>query len=309
MAVYFDAAPDYFGSWHADSEAFGWDDYEAPVFEGQQDDWYSLEQDWSMKHQSPWHMSLKAHHGYDENSAMNWSSSSPRHPLSGSYYDYGATKRYESHQVHSQFQQSRRQPWGTSQAVFESLPAEPKEILVVKSTSSGSYASLCRDAKTADVVAFDAEWVPDFSYGSDNPISVLQLAFPRSKRVYVVQLEPLGKKLPQEVQLMLVNPDVLKAGFAVNVKDSQKLMRTGIAVTQGSLVDVQERSATSIGVAWGKEQSLSLRRAASELLGCELLKDKRCACSDWSCEQLTPEQVRYAALDAWVALRLYYLLH
>ena len=53
--------------------------------------------------------------------------------------------------------------------------------------------SLCRDSQTADVVAFDSEpatqammakrltyaigerWVPDFGYGSDNPISVLQL--------------------------------------------------------------------------------------------------------------------------------------
>eukprot|EP00438_Fugacium_kawagutii_P024717 Skav235557 [mRNA] locus=scaffold3067:322435:336497:- [translate_table: standard] len=204
---------------------------------------------------------------------------------------------------------SFNQFWQTSTAMFHSLPVEPKEILVVKSSSSGSYASLCSDSRTADVVAFDAEWVPDFGYGSDNPISVLQLAFPASKRVYVVQLGPLGKKLPQEVKLMLVNPDVLKVGFAVNYKDAQKLVRTGIAVTQGSVVDVRERCASTMGLGWGAEQSLSLRRAAGALLNCELLKDKKCACSDWSSEQLTPEQVHYAALDAWVALRLYYLLH
>ncbi|CAE7522644.1 Wrn [Symbiodinium natans] len=184
-------------------------------------------------------------------------------------------------------QRSPNQPWQTGMVMFASLPAEPREILVVNSKSSGSYESLCRDSQMADVVAFDSEWVPDFGYGSDNPISVLQLAFPSSQRVYVVQLGPLGGKLPQEVQLMLVNPDVLKVGFAVNSKDAQKLMRTGIAVTQGSVVDVQETCASRMGLAWGSEQSLSLRRAASSLLRCELLKDKRCACSDWSSEHLT----------------------
>eukprot|EP00440_Ansanella_granifera_P065985 gb/GFBE01071567.1/.p1 GENE.gb/GFBE01071567.1/~~gb/GFBE01071567.1/.p1 ORF type:complete len:294 (+),score=67.82 gb/GFBE01071567.1/:1-882(+) len=293
MAVYFDAAPNYDHTWPRDSDLYLWEEYEEPAFEGQSEWFQQWPQDvknysaWDMKHQLPWDM--KSQSSYDE--YAGWQS------------------HQAQQQAQTRIQRSPNQPWETSMAVFGALPTEPKEILVVNSTSSGSYASLCRDSTTADVVAFDAEWVPDFGYGSDNPISVLQLAFPTSKRVYVIQLGPLGKKLPQEVQLMLVNPDVLKCGFAVNSKDSQKLIRTGIAVTQGSMVDVQERSAASMGLAWGAESSLSLRRAASELLGCELLKDKRCACSDWSSEQLTPEQVRYAALDAWVALRLYYLLH
>eukprot|EP00913_Durusdinium_trenchii_P003324 g3078.t1 len=171
----------------------------------------------------------------------------------GEYLQSWAPDAVQMNSLAANLQRSPDQPWQTSmamrgakthflqQARFASLPVEPKEILVVNSSSSGSYASLCRDSQTADVVAFDAEWVPDFGYGSDNPISVLQLAFPASRRVYVVQLGPLGKKLPQEVKLMLVNPDVLKVGFAVNCKDAQKLVRTGIAVTQGSVVDVRER--------------------------------------------------------------------
>lgn len=187
---------------------------------------------------------------------------------------------------------------------IESLPEEPSQILVVNSTSSGSYQCLCRDAASADIVGFDAEWVPDFSYGSDNPISVLQLAFPSLRRVYVIQLGQLDWKLPSDVQMMLVNPAVMKVGFGVNKKDSAKLTRTGISVTSSSVVDVQERCAVALGES---PRHLGLKRAAQELLGCELLKDKRCSCSDWSSKQLSAEQVRYAALDAWVALRLYYL--
>jgi len=182
------------------------------------------------------------------------------------------------------------------------LPEEPEDILLVKSASSWELTSLRREAAKADLVAFDAEWKPDWEYGSDNPISVLQFAFPASRKAYVVQLGELGR-LPTEVQMMLVNPEVTKVGFGVDGKDVEKFARTGIHVTRSSVVDVQERCAPLLGVL---PQCLGLRRAAHFLLGYALQKDKRCTCSDWSRQHLTNEQVRYAAMDAWVALRLYY---
>jgi len=288
MAVYFDPAPSALDlAWTRDENSF-WNEGDL--------DTTDIGEAWSWsKVYWPKAWDERARGGYEY--SHSWSQMS-QEPV-----------QMDGFSANFNLQRSPDQPWQTSMSMFASLPIEPKEILVVNSSSSGSYESLCRDAQTADVVAFDAEWVPDFGYGSDNPISVLQLAFPTSRRVYVVQLGPLGNKLPQEVKLMLVNPDVLKVGFAVHYKDAQKLMRTGIAVTQGSVVDVRERCASTMGLAWGAEQSLSLRRAARALLNCELLKDKKCACSDWSSETLTPEQLHYAALDAWVALRLYYLLH
>jgi hypothetical protein len=185
------------------------------------------------------------------------------------------------------------------------LGDEPVEVLVVNSLTSGAYLHLCGDAKAADLVAFDAEWAPDHAYGSDNPISVLQLAFPKSRRVYVIQLGRLDNKLPQDVQMMLVNPEVRKLGFAVDTNDRAKMARSGISLTGASVTDVQELSARSLGV---PGNSLSLKNAAFGLLGMRLDKDKRLSCSDWASQELTPQQVRYAALDAWVPLRLTYML-
>jgi len=187
------------------------------------------------------------------------------------------------------------------------LREEPDDVLVVNSMSSGAYSSLCADAAKADLIAFDAEWAPDHTYGSDNPISVLQLAFPLSRRVYVLQLNRIGGKLPSEVQMMLVNPEVRKVGFAVDDNDRQKMTRSGIALTNGSVTDVQELCAVALGVT-GNAKSLSLKNAAFGLLGITLEKDKRLSCSDWASNDLTPQQVRYAALDAWVPLRLCYML-
>lgn len=185
------------------------------------------------------------------------------------------------------------------------LGEEPQEVLVVNSLTSGAYLHLCSDAAAADLIAFDAEWAPDHSYGSDNPISVLQLAFPLSRRVYVLQLKRLENKLPREVQMMLVNPEVRKLGFAVDTNDRAKMRRSGIAITNESVTDVQELCAKALGVAG---QSLSLKNAVFGLLGLKMDKDKRLSCSDWASKELTPQQVRYAALDAWVPLRLCYML-
>jgi ribonuclease D len=194
--------------------------------------------------------------------------------------------------------------WGDYQSA--EIADEPDGVFVINSTSSGAFASLEADASTADVVAIDAEWVPDFDLDSDNPIAVLQLAFIASRRVYVIQLGPMGRKLPQAVQMMLVNPEVTKVGFAVSQKDTVKFRSSGIAVTHSSILDIQHRCAALSGCDWSASNTYSLKRAAHDVLGYDLPKDKRCACSDWSVDKLTAEQVRYAALDAWVALRLYY---
>lgn len=195
----------------------------------------------------------------------------------------------------------------------EIIPEEPLEVLLVNNSRSGAYDLLCRDAAEADVVAFDAEWRPDWHEEDNNPISVLQLAFPESRRVYVVQVGRLGGKLPVAVQMMLVNPAVIKAGFAVDRSDVAKMQRTGIAVTRDSVVDVQCRCAEAIGLLedMGADtrgvsgaECLGMKKAAQKLLGVEM--DKRMACSDWASERLSLDQIRYAALDAWITLRLYY---
>lgn len=221
---------------------------------------------------------------------------SGHHQFADSYDDYNELFDSQFHQATS----------AVGQNVFGLLlPEEPAEVLVVNSMSSGAYQTLCADARAADLVAFDAEWAPDHKWGSDNPISVLQLAFPLSKRVYVVQLERLGRRLPKEVQMMLVNPEVRKVGFAVDGNDRAKMARSGIAVTNGSVTDVQAQCAAALGINT-HAKSLSLKIAASRLLGFTLEKDKRLSCSDWAHPELTPQQVRYAALDAWVTLRLSY---
>eukprot|EP00929_Paragymnodinium_shiwhaense_P119103 TRINITY_DN90994_c0_g1_i1.p1 TRINITY_DN90994_c0_g1~~TRINITY_DN90994_c0_g1_i1.p1 ORF type:complete len:308 (+),score=54.24 TRINITY_DN90994_c0_g1_i1:159-1082(+) len=263
---------------------------------GHQDDGYSA--GWpSYSHVGSWH---RGDDRWGEKMAQ-WSSDWSNEEWAMWKSEYAKAQAQVQTQSANTALRSTATPWGLQ----AHLPEEPGEVLVVNSMSSGAYTSLCADAAEADLVAFDAEWRPDWDHGSDNPISVLQLAFPTSRRVYVMQLNQIGNKLPQAVQLMLVNPGVTKVGFAVGNQDAAKLARSNIALTKGSMIDVQQWCASALQLA-DPPETLSLKRAANGILGFNLQKDKRCSCSDWASERLTAEQIRYAALDAWVALRLYY---
>ncbi|CAE7658897.1 Exd2 [Symbiodinium microadriaticum] len=179
---------------------------------------------------------------------------------------------------------------------------EPSEVLVVNSTESRSYVALCWDLAMADLVALDVEWVPDVG-DSDHPISVMQLAFPTCRAVYVLQLHRIGR-IPSPVQQMLVDPWITKVGFGVDCKDVDKFVTSGIPLYRDSVVDMQPPCGELLGAP--PNRPCGLRRTALELLRYVLRKDISCSCSDWSVHTLSPQQVKYAALDAWVTLRLFY---
>jgi hypothetical protein len=186
------------------------------------------------------------------------------------------------------------------------LPEEASEVLVVNSPTNGAYKALCYDACTAQLVAIDAEWKPD-KLGSDNPVAVLQLAFPTSLRVYVIQVRRLRGVLPNAVRKLLLNPMVQKVGFAVDAYDRAKFHRSGIMVSPISFGDMQECCAAILN--FPDKSMCGLQQASEQLLGFYgMTKDKRLSCSDWDAMELTQEQVRYAALDAWVTLRLFFEL-
>lgn len=51
-------------------------------------------------------------------------------------------------------------------------------------------------------------------------------------------------------------------------------------------------------------QERSLGALAHKLLGCQLDKDWRIRASDWNAEFLSDRQIEYAALDAYVAVKI-----
>mmetsp|Transcript_10942 Transcript_10942/g.30108 ORF Transcript_10942/g.30108 Transcript_10942/m.30108 type:complete len:246 (-) Transcript_10942:143-880(-) len=179
-------------------------------------------------------------------------------------------------------------------------PDRPSRIVLVSSPSQEEATLLCREAREATTVAFDVEWQPDRRKGSNNPAAVLQLAF-ESGNVFVLQLASLTP-LPRELQDLMRRSGCRRVGFGTR-RDVAKLARAGIKV--GAVEDLQVRCQDKFCCA---DALPGLGQVAQSLLGFELPKDRSVTCSNWASGALTPAQVEYAAMDAWVTLRICWAL-
>ena len=154
---------------------------------------------------------------------------------------------------------------------------------------------------SAPAVGLDIEWKPQLKSkkngGVENKAAVLQLAIESSSLVF--QLYNLGRP-PNVLVSVLKDERILKVGSGI-LQDVAKLKKdTGLKCI--GLVDTQ-KLAKEVGML--ESQKLGLKSLAKSLLGIELEKPKSVTMSNWENFPLTVKQIHYAALDAWVGLKIY----
>ena len=146
----------------------------------------------------------------------------------------------------------------------------------------------------------DIEWKPQFKSkkngGVENKTAVLQLAVESSSLVF--QLYNLRRPLNVLVSV-LKDERILKVGSGI-LQDVTKLKKDTELECIG-LVDTQNM-AKDLGML---EIKRGLRSLAKHLLGIELEKPELVTMSNWENCPLTVKQIHYAALDAWVGLKIY----
>lgn len=145
--------------------------------------------------------------------------------------------------------------------------------------------------KGETVLGFDTETRPSFRKGEKYDPSLMQLA---TKEVVVLfRLHSTG--LPKGLVKILENPDIIKAGIAIG-RDLEELRELRDFNPDG-FVDLNdyapEKGFKSVGV----------RRLAALVLGFRV--SKRQQTSNWEADQLKPQQLEYAATDAWVCREIY----
>ena len=149
---------------------------------------------------------------------------------------------------------------------------------------------------TATAVGFDIEWKPQFvskKYGgTENKTAVLQLGVDTS--CLVLHIYHMSE-MPESLESILRDENILKIGSGID-KDASKLARESGLVCKG-LVDTQHM-AKSLGL-----QKIGLKALAKHLLGIEL--DKDTVFTNWEKFPLALSEIEYAALDAWVGLKIY----
>ncbi|KAG2191089.1 hypothetical protein INT47_010405, partial [Mucor saturninus] len=150
------------------------------------------------------------------------------------------------------------------------------------------------------VTGFDCEWPYNRNTHAKGKLSVFHIA--HNSSVLVMHLNPTWKTLPQSLVYFLKSPVILKIGRQVGGDFKQIKDSFGVDCEGSFELGPFCRLKKAI-----RSGSSSLSAICKELLGKGLSKDLRV--SGWSyAHELTPGQIRYAALDAWVSLEIYDIL-
>lgn len=138
---------------------------------------------------------------------------------------------------------------------------------------------------------FDTETKPAYRKGEDFKTALLQLA--TDTDAYLIRLHYITQFAP--LKAIFENPDILKVGAAI-AHDLKQLQRI-FSFQHKGFVDLQ-RIAKEKGL-----KNLGLKKMTEEVLGASLYKGPKM--TNWERQNLTDEQLLYAATDAWVGLELY----
>ncbi|XP_025894007.1 exonuclease 3'-5' domain-containing protein 2 [Nothoprocta perdicaria] len=182
------------------------------------------------------------------------------------------------------------------------LPPPPRVALVSRRGEWEALEPLLREELRArPVLGLDCEWVS--TEGKAHPVSLLQLAS-SSGLCLLVRLPRLvagGEPIPKTLLDVMADGSVLKVGVGC-WEDACKLLQDyGLAVK--GCVDLRHLAARQ-----RKDllhNCLSLKSLAEKVLNYPLDKSSHVRCSNWEAEELTQEQVLYAAKDAQISVALF----
>lgn len=178
-----------------------------------------------------------------------------------------------------------------SKEEVNALPVRRYEGDIVLVEDEAALRSAIVDAAASGVVGFDTETRPAFRPGESYLPSVFQLATHRA--VYVFQLGHAS--FPQAIRAILQEPNLTKAG--VSVADDLRNLKKLFAFDEASVLDLG-----TVAKHHGFRQS-GVRNLAALVLGFRVPKGAKT--TNWAASRLTPQQLLYAATDAWVCRELY----
>ena len=170
------------------------------------------------------------------------------------------------------------------------------DIVLVKTGAEAAQA--LADLSNADVVGFDTESKPTFAKGEESTgPHLVQLA--TESTAYLFQIG--AKPQPAEVDVLravLESPAILKVGFGLG--DDLRRLRAKLGIETQNVVDLSTTLRRR-----GERNTLGAKTAVARFFGQRLAKSKRITTTNWALPRLSEQQIRYAADDAHVALKIY----
>jgi ribonuclease D len=159
---------------------------------------------------------------------------------------------------------------------------------------TAEFASAAAEINAAGIVGFDTESKPTFVAGdvSEGPHLV---QFALHDRAYLFQLHR-AEGLPFLVELLQSNR-LIKVGFGL--RSDRSHIRAKLGVAFGGVVDLNTVFSMD-----GYHREIGVRTAVGLVLKRRFAKSRHVTTSNWAQPRLTAQQMRYAANDAYAALKV-----
>jgi ribonuclease D len=148
----------------------------------------------------------------------------------------------------------------------------------------------CKVISKSDVIGFDTETKPAFQKGVSYNISLLQLSVHNS--VFLFRIDKVG--FMQEIVDLLSSPNIKKVG--IDIKNDISALQKIKLFEPCNFIDLN-----SLALQCGFK-SIGAVKLSIMLLGSRISKKQRL--SDWSSNELTDAQKKYAAIDAWICPKI-----
>lgn len=157
--------------------------------------------------------------------------------------------------------------------------------------NSEEFSSAMVELGKYEVLGFDTETKPAFKKGVKHKTALVQIS--NSHHAWLFRINKIG--FPIELKKLLEDEDVLKVG--VGLSDDMRRLRELGSFEPAGFLDLQKYvEAFSI-------ESKSLKKIVAIVMGYKISKSQQM--SNWESPELTENQQRYAATDAWVCLEVY----
>lgn len=141
------------------------------------------------------------------------------------------------------------------------------------------------------IVGIDTETRPSFKRGMMNKVALLQVS--TYDTCFLFRLNMIGMCPP--IVRLLSHPTLIKVGLSL--KDDIRMLHQIGEFASNNFIDLQN-IVGQVGI-----RDMSLQKIYANLFGQKISKRQRL--TNWEADVLNDQQKEYAAIDAWVCLKIY----
>jgi ribonuclease D len=178
-----------------------------------------------------------------------------------------------------------------SREAMNDLPIRRYDGPVHLVTAADELQTAIQDIRHAVVVGFDTETRPAFRPGESYLPSLVQLATAQAVYLFQIQQHDYSAAMRE----IFSSESIVKVG--VSVADDLRCLKKSFEFEERAIVDLGK-----VAKSHGLKQS-GVRNLAGIFLGVRIPKGAKT--TNWAARRLSPQQITYAATDAWACRELY----